>query len=238
MANRIYIKLYNRITDEANYIIDSPLQEDVTLDIQTNYTDVDEIIPSFLSTARNLMKTGTQVSSTASKGITDILSQPIWDKAEPLKISTNLIFYTQKDPKKDVLEKALSLCSLNVLSSTTPGTYNVPGVAFSDMSKIRESTSYEIGGNKDYSSLFSANSKSTVCSVLIPGIIFLPVALCIASKPIFSKEVVLKNGFPYPLWCKIDTELRSITPATLDMLTSQYDEFSQITALSSFNEGL
>lgn len=236
MANRIYIKLYNRITDEANYIIDSPLQEDVTLDIQTSYTDVGEIIPSFLSTAINLMKTGTQLSSKASKGLTDIMSQPIWDKAEPLKISTNLIFYTQTDPKKDVLEKALSLCALNVLSSTITGTYNVPGIAFSDMKKIREEALYKT--NKDYSSLFSAYSKSTVCSILIPGIIFLPVAICIASKPIFSKEVVLKNGFPYPLWCKVDIELRSITPATLDMLTSQYDKISQITSTLSFFEDL
>ena len=236
MANRIYIKLYNRITDKSNYIIDSPLQEDVTLDIQTSYTDVGEIIPSFLSTAINVMKKGTQVSSKASKGLTDIMSQPIWDKAEPLKISTNLIFYTQTDPEKDVLEKALSLCALNVLSEDG-GVYRIPGVNFSEARTINNSQK-SFGGGKDYSALFSKKSKSTVCAVLIPGIIFLPVALCIASKPIFSKEVVKKYGFSYPLWCKIDIELRSVTPATLTMLTSQYDEWSQILTKSSFESGI
>ena len=232
MANRIYIKLYNRITDEANYIIDSPLQEDVTLDIQTNYTDTSDLFPSFITEALALYKKGTQISSKTSKSIEDLMSQPMWDKADPLKISTNLIFYTQTDPEKDVLEKALSLCALNVLSEDG-GVYRIPGVNFSEAKTINTSQK-GFGQGKDYSALFSKNSKSTVCAVLIPGIIFLPVALCIASKPIFSKEVVLKNTFPFPLWCKIDIELRSVTPATLTMLTSQYGWSNQLSSTFSF----
>ena len=253
MANRIYIKMYNLINGQEDYILDSPLQEDVAWDIQTTYQDVSDLFPSGFDDILTLFRKGAQISGNTSKPIEDIVNQPLWQKTEPLKISTNLMFYTKTDPIGDVMLPTLSLCALNVLTDlkkeTAPvvvGTkpeyttdYKIPGISFRDAKILRgknTASSVVEQDSKNYKALFSRDSSSTVCSVLIPGIIFLPIALCIAGKPTFSKEVTKSILSPdvFPLWAKVDVEIRSITPASLSMLKSQFSFMDRVSGQSEF----
>lgn len=231
------IKMYNRVNDEANYIIDAPLQEDVNWDIQTNYQDTGDLFPSGFDQIIGLLKTNAQISKSASKPLEDIMSQPIWNKTEPLRISTSLVFYTKTDPYEDVMLPAISLCSLNVVR-TRGNSYGVPGITFEDAKILsNNSQSADFLGDKKYEALFAKESSSTVCSVRIPGVIFMPIALILASKPIFSKEVTLDklSNIVYPLWAKVDIEIRSITPASLELITSELGGTDQFFNRINFN---
>lgn len=226
MANRIYIKMYNPISKKNNDIIESPLQEDIQWDISTTYMDVGELFPSGLDTILSLYQLGSQITGKTDKSINNLIGQPIWQKTDPLKISTSLVFYTKTNPLTDVMNPTLGLCSLNVMDDTKNNSYRVPGLNFGDNKFMRMSNSAEsVTSDTDYSQLFTSATRSTVCSVLIPGVIFLPVALIMTGKPTFSKEVCAMPGLldfrKFPLWAKIEIEVRSITPATLSMITSQ-----------------
>jgi len=266
MANRIYMKMFNRVTGEENYILDSPLQEDIPIELNTTFQDVSELFPSGLDTILSLYKTKSAVIGSTAKGFEDLIGQPIWQKTDPLKLSLSLIFYTKDKPFEDVLVPTLSLCALTTLTDipagmgmesvldkkgndtgkqkkTTSTTYALPGIQFADVTNIRgKNTAESMTSSKDYSSLFQNGTKSTVCSVLIPGVIFLPVALVTSAKPTFSKEVVrIPLSFNVcPLWAKVDIEIRSITPSSLSMITSQlygegqFSSRGQFTALRKF----
>jgi len=263
MANRIYMKMFNRVNGEENYILDSPLQEDIPIELNTTFQDVSELFPSGLTDIISLYNTMSSVAGSKSKGFEDMIGQPIWQKTDPLKLSLSLIFYTKTDPYKDVIIPTLSLCALTTLTDVSVGTekseivttntadgiqmeersrvsttYALPGIQFSDVSKIRgKNTAESMVNSKDYSSLFSSNTKSTVCSVLIPGVIFLPVALVTSAKPTFSKEVCrmsLTDFRVFPLWAKVDIEIRSVTPSSLSMIKSQLSLSSQFEGMWEF----
>ena len=254
MANRIYIKMFNQISSEEDYILDSPIQEDIALEITTNFQDVSDLFPSGLESILQMYQTGSQIMGNKSKYIEDLIGQPLWQKTEPIRISTDLVFYLKTDPIKDVIHPTLSLCSLTVLTDKNETgeledkktgkkkierftTYKMPGLAFNDAKLVRGKGSISsMVNDTDYSKAFKSNSNSTICSILIPGIIFLPVAMVTSAKPTFSKEVTQTwDGQVYPIWAKVGIEIRSITPASLSMLKSQYSWKDQLIGSSQMD---
>jgi len=202
-----------------------PIMEDFQIETSTEFSNFAELCPTISS----LVDLGITYESASSGGVStagfnirSILDAPRWQRTNPVKITLDMFFYTKTNPVTDVLIPMNALLGAH-LPRFVEGKIKVPGLNatnVSDVNKIigaakEKSTALieELGGGKtgekelrnilesQYSALFS---------VLIPGVVFLPVAFIFAIAPTYSKHVTEKG---YPLWASANLQIQSLTPA-------------------------
>jgi hypothetical protein len=202
-----------------------PIMEDFQIETSTEFSSFAELCPTISS----LLDLGMAYESASSGGVStagfnirSVLDAPRWQKTNPVKITTDIFFYTETDPYTDVCLPMNALLGAH-LPRIVGKKIMVPGLNatnVNDIDKIIKSAKEkstaafeELGGGKQgekelrnildsqYSALFS---------VLIPGVVFLPVAFIFAIAPTYSKHVT-ENG--YPLWANANVQIQSLTPA-------------------------
>ena len=214
MANRIYIKMYNPFTD-TNMTLSTPLIDDPIIEMGSSFSSIGEMIPSKFMDALKLSKTFSKMEGVASAGLETLIDLPMWEKTEPIKLNIQLFFYTKTSAEKDVFEPIYALCSQSILQVKNKGTYSIPGVSMSAWSKMKDKGGTNVDPQKPLQNKDMGASGSTLISLEIPGIIYLPGCIVYNAKPTFSKNRT-KSG--YPVWGKVDLEIRSIYPANDEML--------------------
>ena len=210
MANTIYIQRVGG--DSTDDIFQSPLLEDIDLHTGSEFQSLAEMAPKVddLINLANTFTTGVNNKLTGvGYDLRNIMDYAMWKRTPPIEITTTLSFFTKSDTFKDVVKPTYTICGLAVLSrdpSSRSG-WLVPGVSL-DLIKIINEASEEqkeqIGSQK----VTKQNSK--LVSVLIPGIIHLPVALVQQCNPQYSKHITEKG---YPLWSKVTCTFMGLSPA-------------------------
>lgn len=59
----------------------------------------------------------------------------------------------------------------------------------------------------------STQGYQKIVQVYIPGIIFIDKAMIVSAKPTYSRQTSLINGTPFPIWCEMDIQIKSVSPA-------------------------
>lgn len=59
----------------------------------------------------------------------------------------------------------------------------------------------------------STQGYQKIVQVYIPGIIFIKDAMIVSAKPTYSRQTALVNGIPFPIWCELDIQIKSVSPA-------------------------
>jgi hypothetical protein len=215
MANKVIIKFNEkllRLEDKEYAELVAPLLEDVLIEMQTKYQRASEIIGSTFETIVTRFATaGTATQGTISRGMVDLLnafSVPLYSGTEPVKLNLRLAFFTETDPKADVVDKVRVLTSFAIPSQNSKGSFDVPGV---NLSTFRSVINAQKGSSPDMSALDNAK----FISLKIPGIIFIPLGIILSVRPTFSRQMVLgKTGSKtYPLWCTVEVEIEGLYPA-------------------------
>jgi len=233
MANRIYISI---LGTDITFV--STCTEDVQVQAQSHFTRIGDFIPSIAALATML----TQFSSTAGGGISssllnakNSLDVPIWQKTEPVKVTTDLNFFIKTSGREDVWKPTMILQSMNILSRTkdnqviTPG-FNIKTIgdaskkessvetgSFAVSSSLTENlnkyaiASFNAKENIPQGSNFSSTSK--FCSVYIPAIVYLPIAVVEVVQPTWSKQLSSEG---YPIWSKVSVQFTGATPAVFE----------------------
>ena len=211
MANRIYIKMYNPFTKQKEPF-NASLVDDPIIEMNSNFSSIGEMIPSKLMDVLKLSKTFSKLGGVASAGLETLIDLPIWEKTDPIKLNLQLFFYTKTDAEKDVFEPVYTLCSQSILQVKSKGVYSIPGISMSTWSKLKDKNSTNVDEEKVAENL---DETSTIISLQIPGIIYLPACIVYNAKPTFSKNRTVSG---YPVWGKVDLEIRSIYPANDEMI--------------------
>ncbi len=212
MANKIFLQYMDTNQQETTSIF--PLTEDPTLEVGSEFKSFSDDIPqisSILALMQNLGTTGGE----ASQGITNLLTAldaPRWQKTNPVRITTKLLFYTEENPYDDVYKPMTDIMSLSILTVKGEGEnarIAIPGISlrnFSDFQLIGTQT------ESDVKKRFSEYSK--IISIEIPGVIYLEKAIVEKAVPTYSKETT-DSGFP--LWGSLDMTMVSLAPAHTGM---------------------
>jgi len=200
-----------------------PIMEDFQIETSTEFSSFAELCPTISS----LVDLGVTYESASSGGVStagfnirSVLDAPRWQKTNPVKITTDMFFYTETDPVKDVLLPMNALLGAH-LPRIVGKKIMVPGLNATNVSNINniiksaqgKKASEEIGEGKEGEKALKQileSQYSALFSVLIPGVIFLPVAFIFAIAPTYSKHVT-ENGDP--LWASASVQIQSLTPA-------------------------
>lgn len=216
----------NRIilTLRDNSQIEAPIQEDFSIEANTEFTSFADLagsISSLVDLANVASTTGGTVSR-AGLMLRSIIDAQHWSKTNPVKINLDMFFYTKADAQLDVVDKVNSLLALHLLRHD-PKTNRilVPGInakMIADMEKEikgiekeRSIEKKEVLSKSAYDKIL--NVTSSFFSVIIPGVIYLENAFMFSVKPTYSKQVT-EGG--YPLWAQVNVEVCGIAPAFVE----------------------
>jgi hypothetical protein len=220
MANRLYLQVSG-----SNKIFDFPVMEDITYETTSKFTSFMEF-SSWMDMGTKVVNTigaATGRIGTTLGGLRNVMDVPRWQGTDPVKVTMDLMFYTQTDPKKDVHDKMKYITSLNILTREG-GEYIVPGVnaktsamlaAYGSNMKATKSLylkSKEIGPKLSKSETYDYNSK--IVSLEIPGVLYLTHAFIVACQPTVSRQ---KTESGYPLWGKLNVQFSGVFPANTQM---------------------
>jgi len=226
MANRVYIDIIG-----ADITFSSICTEDINIQAVSQFTRISDLVPE-MNTLVSLITTSTSVlDSTVSSRlgwVQNALDVPIWQKTEPVKIPVDLNFFVKSSGYQDVWRPAMLLQSMCILSKKgskliTPGfninTIGKAGETVSDaniqniQSKARmldgQMASYN--ESKDFPVDFPKTSK--MCSVYIPGIVYVPLAILETIQITWSKQLTDKG---YPIWAKCNCQFTGAYPAVFE----------------------
>ena len=231
MPNKIYIEYYSyeeensyvdqsekdtltqsQILSNAN-VLELPLLEDVKIDGQSQFTSFNEMVPKIgeiidLITSRFSAATG-EVGAELLE-LKNKFDLPKWQKTDPIKINVTLGFFTKTDSWSDVYKPTKDIIGLSILSKDPSDNTNyiVPGISLNTQ---KEYNIKNKGNNKNP----SVNEiKAKIVALEIPGIIYIPLAYVEMALPTYSKQQT-ESG--YPLWCTLDCQFVSVSPATTEM---------------------
>lgn len=215
MANSIFLEWENNEGNRTTGIF--PLLEDPVIELASSFTSMADLIPGSIMNLINLMDKFSRSGGTAGTWTTDVKQLPLWERTEPLKLTTKLLFYTKTDPEADVWQPMQDIAKNPILRITPGGGYKTPGISFATYGKVKKAAKQK---SQNRTSSISAAGKPldlgiNYVSLEIPGIVYLPVALVTSAKPTYSKEI---TESAYPLWGSLDVEIRSILPANNKML--------------------
>lgn len=220
MANKVFIDFYNPMKNLGRGGEDSlvvPLNDDVLIDLQSEFQSVGDMIPSDLSNIISLIRKGQGASQSISPELEKLLNIPFWTKTNPLRLNIPLLFYLKDDVIKDVFEPAMGLASTSIINIIN-GKWQTPGISIKDAVDLKSNANTATTANK--LSDIRTNRSSIIISLEIPGMIYLPYAIVYNAKPSFSKDVVrsfIDNQY-YPIYARVDLEVRSLYPANTNML--------------------
>lgn len=221
MANVIQILDYSEFkegTALANSagIIESPLTDDISLEIQTNFGSFSEDVPQIA----NLLQLGSKISSAFTGEVSqgsmkskNLFQVKRWESTEPARLSVKLVFFTKTSPKADVWDPITTLCKYTMISKTDDGNWQVPGVDLRTAKSANESQEdvSSQGGTK-------LGRKGKLVVVLIPGVLRLLPAMVEKATPTFSRQVVADplslSTDGWPLWGTLDITFVGTFPAS------------------------
>jgi hypothetical protein len=230
--NTIYIELSDGVT-----VIKAPILDDFPIEAVSEFSTFGELVPimdQLVTLGTAMQSSGTGTTSKTALLARSVLDAPRWTKTNPIKITIDLHFYTETDAEKDVTNKVNTLMGLHVLSRGEKGRIKIPGFNAKNIKEISKVLSDKSASDssKKLASATQANFKTqfgtddaeevlknmtdAVISVLIPGVVYLPLAYIHAVQPTYSK---FKTNFEFPLWATLNVQIVSLTPAMLDNFT-------------------
>jgi len=206
---------------EDGAIVTAPIMDDIAIEAVSEFQSIGDLVPTADSIVTLLTATGAGTNSTSQTAVLarSILDAPRWTKTNPVKITIDLHFYTETDSKKDVVDKMNILLGLHVLSIDTMGVLKIPGFNAKNIKDVKEtltktdknkSVGISIPKKATTKDVSSAQTKNI--SVLIPGIVYLPLAFIYAITPTYSK---FKTSKGLPLWATASLQIVSLTPASI-----------------------
>jgi len=220
MANKIFIEYWsikNAASDNKSEVelsseketIECSLTQDINIQAQSEFTRFGEVIPSFMSSVLDTMKVISSANGSIGTSLADLINKldaPFWSGTPPVKVTTQLAFFTKTDSYKDVVKPTVDIVGLTILTrDPKTNKFIIPGINLKNLSKF----------SSDARENLSSDSK--LISMEIPGIVYLPICLIESAVPTFSNEITESS---YPLWSIIDITFMGVTPANIDMFDS------------------
>ncbi len=222
--NRIRMLLTpNNDGESGKHILTHPLLDDIQIEAETSFTSYAELAPT-ISSLTDLVNTyTTSTSGGVSQGgfsLRQILDMQRWQRTDPVKITIQLLFYTKKNAKEDVIDPINQLWGLH-LPIIEGGKIKVPGMNAQNANKIEEAFKskeaskddlklLEDTHGKDYAQKIKDTQYNSLFSVIIPGVVFLPAAILYSMRPTYSKQTTIDG---YPLWATAEVVLQGISAA-------------------------
>ena len=213
MANRVYISILG-----PDITFSSVCTEDISVQAQSQFTRIGDFIPSIQSLASMLANSQDIVWGEVSNqmmNVVNALDVPIWQKTEPVKVTMDLNFFIKTSGYYDVWRPTMLLQSMGVLSKNN-STHSLitPGINISNIGDLNTSDkniiSNKLGANSLQKSLALAqgadmaevlatkgeipdassfSTQSKLCSVYIPSIVYLPIAIIEVAQPTWSIQL-------------------------------------------------
>jgi hypothetical protein len=225
MANRIYINIIG-----TDYSFFAPCTEDIQVQAISQFTKIGDFVPAMdtLATLVNTASSGINgLTSSRMVALKNALDVPIWQRTEPVRIATDLNFFIKTNGYNDVWVPTMTLQSMNILSKqgdqlVTPGlnlkSIGNPGEVLknstsnltNDLRKAFQS-SINTKDNVPQSSDFTSTSK--LCSIFIPSIVYVPVAIVENIQITWSKHLSTAG---YPIWSKVNVQFTGVLPAIFE----------------------
>lgn len=212
MANKILIEITTVSKGEGDpfnesEIIECPLLQDPAIELQSTYTSANDIFGSLSNIINTVSTISAGITGGIGKGLLNLsntFNLPIWQKTEPVKLAVTLGFYTIDEPSYDVIDKVNTLISQAILSKDplNEGRYIVPGMSLSALNQAKDK---------------NVPRTAKVCSVWIPGVIYIPLAYIETARPTYSKQIISSSFGRYPLWATVELQLIGLYPAVTDI---------------------
>jgi hypothetical protein len=224
MANKIYMNVLG--TDIS---FSAVCTEDIQVQAQSQFTRIGDFVPSIdnLVTIANVTTNG--IAGRTSSGMINLknaLDIPIWQKTEPVKIVMDMNFFIQTSGYYDVWLPTMTLQSMNILSKDLEGGIITPGFNLDSIGKA--SSIINTGGSlkKDQLKYLIADmfpndtapqasdfTNSKLCSVYIPSIVYLPIAIVENLQVTWSKQLSSKG---YSIWSKVNVQFTGAISAIFE----------------------
>lgn len=220
--NRIQLLLTPEHEGEpSTHLLTHPMLDDFMIEAQTEFTSYADLAPtiSSLTDLANTFSTGS--GGTVTKGgfeLRQVLDMQRWTKTSPVRITTQLLFYTKTDAEKDVVDQVNQLWGLH-LPKFVNKQIRVPGMNAQNANKIEEAyktltkedkETFDETHGKDFAKKTKGLQYNSLFAVIIPGVVYIPYAFLNNCRPTYSKQTT-KRGFP--LWATVEVEIQGISAA-------------------------
>jgi len=144
-------------------------------------------------------------------GLTNQLDAARWEKTDPIRLSVRLGFFTKDDSFANVVEPVQTLVGMSILTYDAQNKrYATPGMNLKNMSDFTKQKGKSTEGFLG----------SKFCSVVIPGIVYIPIAYIEKATPTFSRQVTERD---MPLWATLELLLVGTFPALESDFTNSTD---------------
>ena len=228
MANRIYIDIIG-----ADITFSAICQEDINVTAISQFSRISDLVPGMNELVNMITTSGGVINNQISKAmghVKNALDVPIWSKTEPVKLALDLNFFVQTSGYGDVWRPTMLLQSMCVLSKKRNGTLATPGFSFrtigkldeavkeSDVKKLQKNAAKADSMSRDLS-LVEKNFPSDypvlskLCSIYVPGIVYIPIALLESIQVLWSKQLTDKG---YPIWSKVTCQFTGASASVFE----------------------
>jgi len=188
------------------------VDSEITINYETEFGSFADLVPS----VSDIIDKGAAFFSSSGQigggmlGLKNMFSVQKWQNTKPPRVNVKLHFYVKTNPAKDIGLELHDLINLHILTrnKNSNEVFDVPGVSLSTINQAM--------GKK--MSDTDAMTAGKFCSIKIPGMIYLPVAMVTQAQPTYSTE---RTASGYPLWAILDIEFTGLFPASPDF----YDNF-------------
>lgn len=228
MANRIYIDIIG-----ADITFSAICQEDINVQAISQFSRISDLVPG-MNELVNLITTANALTdemiSEKMGWVKNALDVPIWSKTEPVKLALDLNFFVQTSGYGDVWRPTMILQSMCVLSKKKNGMLATPGFNFtsigkmkksvkeSDVKKLQENAAKADSISRDLSMVEKSFPSdypvlSKLCSIYVPGIVYIPIAFIESIQVTWSKQLTDKG---YPIWSKVNCQFTGASASVFE----------------------
>jgi hypothetical protein len=233
MANRVYIDIIG-----TNIMLSAVCSEDINVQAVSQFTRISDLVPGMNELVGLITTYGGVLNGEVKKAMGQVqnaLDIPIWSKTEPVKLPIDLNFFLKTSGYEDVWRPTMVLQSMCVLSRSADGTSlitpgfnaNTIGHAGNNLGnpvkpgEVKKLAQKAEGSTSNASQLMKEEddlpktfaSKSKLCSVYIPGIVYMPIAILESIQVTWSKQLTNKG---YPIWAKVNCQFTGSFPAVFE----------------------
>jgi hypothetical protein len=208
-------------------VIKSPILDDFQVEAVSEFGSISELVPTLdtvVSLVTAVESAGSNRTSRTAVLARSVLDGQRWLKTNPVKLTLDLHFYTETDAKKDVIDKMNILLGLHILRFDSKSGLVIPGINSKNVAEIAKTLTDKKNEKKTVTPSIPIldtgsaqetlkNTPNNTISVLIPGVIYLPLAFIYAIQPTYSK---FRTDGGYPLWATANVQIYSFGPAILD----------------------
>lgn len=196
------------------------VDSEIVINYETEWASFAELVPSISSAVDKTSSIFSAGGTTGGLllGLKNAFAIQKWQNTKPPRVNVKLHFYVKNNPIKDIGQEMKDLINLHILtrSETSNDVFDVPGISLSTINEAMDSN------QKDKNVVL----KGKFCSIKIPGMIFLPVAMVTQCQPTYSTE---RTASGYPLWAILDIEFTGLFPATPDF----YDNMPGVSGIQT-----